>query len=387
LLATIALTLPVGSALTQELYQYQHLETRWATPENPTGLPGAGGEANGGRKGRPSVPLKAGDTIVLAEAHQSSGTVRRIWFTLSERSPRILRGLRLQFFWDDAATPAIDVPFGDFFGVALGQMTTFQNALFSSPEGHSFNCMIPMPFHKDMKVLLINESGADLARIFYDVDYTLGDAHGREMLYLHAYYNDENPTQLKQDFEVLPRIRGRGRFLGVTFGVQANREKYLDTWWGEGEVKIYLDGDMTNPTLNGTGTEDYIGTGWGMHVFSTPYQGSQLADEKNMRYGFYRWHIPDPIYFAKEIRITIQQIGWTLSSTPSAFYSLATPVYEAGPELSERKLLSEGLFERQDDWSSCAFFYLDSAENGLPPLQGAESRLQEVMKLTVPRAP
>jgi hypothetical protein len=148
-----------------------------------------------------------------------------------------------------------------------------------------------------------------------------------------------------------------------------------------------MDRDGGKPTLNGTGTEDYVGTDWGMHPFSAPYQGAQLADDRNMRYGFYRWYVPDPIYFSREIRVTIQQIGLALSSTQDAFYKRAAPIYEAGPDLAERKLLSEGLFERQDDWSSCAFFYLDSAEDDLPPLEGADSRLREVMKLKIPAAP
>jgi hypothetical protein len=103
--------------------------------------------------------------------------------------------------------------------MALGRMSTFQNVLFSSPEGRSFNCVVPMPFRKGMKVTLTNETGMDIARIFYEIDYTIGDLHDSEMLYLHAHYNNQSPTKLKQDFEVLPRVTGKGRFLGATFGV------------------------------------------------------------------------------------------------------------------------------------------------------------------------
>lgn len=107
-----------------------------------------------------------------------------------------------------------------------------------------------------MKILLTNESGKDLELLFYDVDYTLGDKHDENDLYFHAHFRRENPTKLQRDFEILPQVLGKGRFLGANLCVQANKELYLDRWWGEGEVKIYSDGDRDWPTLAGTGTED-----------------------------------------------------------------------------------------------------------------------------------
>src|ERR1041384_682926 len=172
-LATMVL-IPVIS-LAQSLYTFpEGTETRWASPENPKGEKGRAAQANGGRKGRPAIPVKAGERLALAEVQGSSGTVRRIWATINDRSPAILRGLKLEMFWDGASTPAVSAPFGDFFGHGLGHMSAFQSALFASPEGKSFNCYIPMPFKTGMKIVVTNESGKDLQLLFYDVDYTLG---------------------------------------------------------------------------------------------------------------------------------------------------------------------------------------------------------------------
>jgi len=141
-------------------------------------------------------------------------------------------------------------------------MVPFENALFSSPEGRSFNSIVPMPFRHNFRMVVTNESDIKLDMFFYEVDWTLGDEHGPDALWLHAHWRRENPTTLRRDYEFLPQIQGRGRLLGVNFGVIGDLCKYHRTWWGEGEVKIFLDGDTQHPTLCGTGTEDYIGTGW-----------------------------------------------------------------------------------------------------------------------------
>ncbi|HSS95691.1 MAG TPA: glycoside hydrolase family 172 protein [Terriglobales bacterium] len=367
-----------AGSLAQSLYQFpEGVETRWASPENPRGEKGKAASENAGRKGRPAVPIKAGQQLVLAEVQGSSGTVHRIWATINDRSPAMLRGLKLEMFWDGATTPAVSVPFGDFFGHGLGHMSTFQSALFASPEGKSFNCFIPMPFKTGMKIVVTNESGKDLELIFYDVDYTLGDKHGDDTLYFHAYFRRENPTTLQHDFEILPHVSGRGRYLGATLGVEANKKLYMDNWWGEGEVKAYIDGDTTSPTLSGTGTEDYIGTGWGLNQYANLYSGANFADNTNMRFSFYRLHVADPVYFKKEIRVTIQQIGYASETKElNPLYKNGTPVYNAGAGLKEKEKGSKGLFERQDDWSGVAYFYLDKAENGLLPLASADARMK-----------
>jgi hypothetical protein len=133
-----------GTLHAQSFYTLPNgVETRWASPENPRGEKGAGGQANSGRKGRPSISIKAGEQATLAEVHGSSGTVRRIWATFNDRSPAMLRGLKIEMFWDGSTKPAVSAPFGDFFGMALGHMTSFQSALFASPEGKSFTVTFP----------------------------------------------------------------------------------------------------------------------------------------------------------------------------------------------------------------------------------------------------
>lgn len=360
----------------QSLYTLpEGVETRWASPENPLGEKGKGAQANGGRKGRAAIRLKAGEQVTLAEVHHSSGTVRRIEATISDRSPAMLRGLKIEMFWDEARKPAVSAPFGDFFGEGLGHMVAFQSAFFASPEGTSFNCYIPMPFRTGMRIVLSNESGRNLELLFYTVGYTLGDRHDGDDLYFHAHYQHENPTKLQRDFEILPQISGKGRFLGTNFCVRADKKTYLDRWWGEGEVKVYLDGDRDWPTLVETGTEDYVGTSWGMrNSYASLYAGSPYVDNHDMRYCLYRYHIPDPVYFNSDIRVTAQQIGLVDENDP--LYKTGTRIYQAGPGLVERKKGSFGLFERQDEWSAVAYFYLDKPEDNLPPIEPGDERIK-----------
>ena len=366
-----------SSASAQSLFEMpEGVETRWASGENPKGEKGRAAQANGGRKGAPTVAIKAGESFTLAEAAGTSGTVRRIWMTFWDRSPRMLRSLRIDMYWDGAARPAVSAPLGDFFGVGLGQMAPFQSALFSNPEGRSFNCVIPMPFRTGMKIVLTNESTTNLDELFYEVDYTVGDRHPANALYFHAHYRRENPTRMQRDYELLPRVEGRGRYLGVNIGVIVNRKTYFNTWWGEGEVKVYLDGDRELPTLSGTGAEDYVGSAWGQGNYAHLYQGSPVADEQNMRWCFYRYHIPDPVYFRRDVRVTIQQIGYLAEHSRGDITRNNRRLYRAGPGLVEMDTSKEGKFEREDDYSSCAYFYLDRPVNNLPPLDPVAKRVE-----------
>ena len=363
------------------------VQTRWASMENPDGLPGAGGSANQGRKGAPCRhDFQPGETLELAHHEGGPGTVRRFWITIDDRSPRMLRGLVLRAWWDGAETPAVEAPLGDFFCLPLGKMTAFENAWFDSGEGRSFNCRIPMPFRSGFRMAVTNESDAPLRLFFYDVNFTVGDAHGSEAGYFHAHWRRERPTTMGRDFEILPRVEGRGRFLGCSLGVIADKARYGNVWWGEGEVKAYLDGDDALPTLCGTGTEDYIGTGWGQGEYARLWHGCPLADGPGMRYGFYRLHGPDPVWFHKEARVAIQQIGH--GNAPQ----LARMLEEGG--LAELPLAGGGtlspedlrawpadrgqLFERQDDWCAAAYFYLDRPVSGLPPIAPYAERVADL---------
>lgn len=358
--------------------------TRWYTFENRNGEKGAGGQANFGRKGAPATPLANGDTLVLADITES-GTIRRIWMTLFRLNPVTLRGMRIEIYWDGASKPAVQAPLGDFFCMSMGHMVSFENALFSSPEGRSFNCIVPMPFRKEAKILLINESGEDNG-VYYEVDVTLGDKHDKRMLYFHAHWRRENPTVLRRDYTILPRIEGIGRFLGCNIGVRSDY-RCNNFWWGEGELKIYLDGDDEFPTLCGTGAEDYIGTGYGMNQFSHQYQGNNFVSEKKDAWGFYRLHIPDPVLFRKDIRVTIQVMGGpsfsamleSLTKYPELRFMKAgdgTQYYtreelEAHPEWAN-------VMERVDDYCSTVYWYMDSPMNNLPAIGSVEERLKDL---------
>jgi hypothetical protein len=357
------------------------VESRWASPENPSGAKGKAAMSIGARKGRACLGISAGEQVVLAEEAIASGTIRRIWITCNNRTPEMLRGLKLDFYWDGAAKPAVNAPLGDFFGTGLGRTIAFHSALFSNPEGRSFNCNVPMPFKKGMRIVITNESDMDLGAFYYDINYTIGDIHKDDALYFHAHYRRENPTKLRQDYEILPKVTGKGRFIGSNIGVAANQELYFKAWWGEGECKIYLDGDTDFPTLSGTGTEDYIGTGWGQGQYDNLYQGCHIADLDNMQYCLYRYHLPDPVYFYNDIRVTIQQMGCWAPNLKPLFHNSGIEFLSASADpqpidFSENSGIADyGLFEREDDWSSCAYFYLDSPVNGLPPIDAYDKRI------------
>lgn len=372
---------PVGS-----IYQMpsSDVQTRWYTFENQKGEKGKGGQANFGRKGAPATAIPAGDTLVLADIHES-GTIRRIWMTLYKFDQEALRSFKIEIYWDGAKTPAVQAPLGDFFCMPMGEPVAFENAFFSSPEGKSVNCLAPMPFKKGAKILLINDSDRDNGS-YYEVDVTLGDVHDDNMLYFHSYWRRENPTTLRQDYTILPKIEGKGRFIGCNIGVKSDY-RCTNFWWGEGEVKIYLDGDNDYPTLCGTGAEDYIGCGYGMGKFSYQYFGNNFVSQDKDAYGFYRLHIPDPVYFYKDIRATIQVMGGpgypamleSMNKYPGLKFMKAgngTQYYtkeelEAHPEWSN-------VMERSDDYSSTAYWYMNKPENNLPPIQGRAERLADL---------
>lgn len=372
------------------IYRKQANETRWASFENPSGAKGQGGRENQGAKGHAFDSLAPGETKVLLDV-AGCGLIHRMWLTLPQRTPDVLRALRLEMFWDGAATPAVAVPLGDFFCTGLG-LVPFENELFASPEGRSFVATVPMPFGTAARITLTNESEQPISHLFYDINYTLTDTHDVDVLYFHAHWRRENPTTLGQDFAILLQVTGGGRFLGTFVSVLTN-PLYGDTWWGEGEVKVYLDGDDAYPTLVGTGTEDYIGTGWGQGVFSQRYQGSLIARQREGWYAFYRFHVPDPIFFEENCRVTIQQMGGAATSRVMQLLSQGVSlqivsadggnlqrfvnVFDEGLDAADPAIAGSGWcnFYRQDDWAAVAYFYLDAPENGLPPLAPVAERV------------
>lgn len=373
------------------LYRFQQDgRPRWASPENREAARGAGGQENRGGKGHAFDTLPAGAAITLADI-KGAGIIDRMWITTEDRSPEMLRGLRLDIYWDGAAKPAVSVPLGDFFGAGAGALVPMETALVASPEGRSYVSYLPMPFRKGARVVVTNESGKQLNLIFWDVNYRQMAAPPRDALYLHAYWSRTRATELGRDFEVLPRVTGKGRFLGTIVTTLTN-PAYDKSWWGEGEAKIYLDGDGPHATLVGTGTEDYIGTGWGQGAYVNRFQGSLVADEPCGRWTYYRFHVPDPIFFDREVRVDLQQIGgWPKDKVIGllkAGAKLQPVTIDPGQRTNFQQLLSSGKqvtdpglpngwtnFYRSDDVSAVAFFYLDKPVSGLPALAPAAERL------------
>ena len=355
------------------------VQTRWTSFENPTGAAGNGAKENGGAKGFAFKGIAAGEAVTLLDV-KGSGVIRRMWMTITDRSPEMLRSLHLDMYWDGCEKPAVSAPLGDFFCAALGLPVAFESALFANPEGRSFNCFIPMPFYRSARIVLTNRSATPLKHLFYDINYTLEPLAADEALYFHAFWNRENPVALGKEYTVLPTLAGIGRFLGVCFGVNA-AEAYGTAWFGEGEMKFYLDGDDAHPTLCGTGTEDYIGTAWGQGTYAHMTQGCLVADDDAHKYVFYRFHTVDPIVFSQSLRVTMQDIGGCSRDVLLACAERGAPYHIVSHDvadaaftplyLTDFKLTSDEKdgwynFFRQDDFSSTAYFYYDKPCTELP---------------------
>lgn len=362
-------------------------QSRISSFENKNGVKGGGGQTNKGAKGNAFEPLAAGESKTLLDV-SAPGVIQRIWVTIGDRSFNMLRSLRLRMYWDGDPKPAVDVPFGDFFCAQLGRPVAFQSALFSNPEGRSFNCYIPMPFKKGAKIVITNEGRVALRQLYYDVDFVALPKAQRDLLYFHANWNREIKSSPDHDFELLPRVEGKGRFLGVNVGVNVD-SVYGSTWWGEGEVKMYMDGDGQHPTWIGTGTEDYIGTGWGEGVFMHQYQGCMIADEKKRQYAFYRWHVPDQVFFYTNFKATLQKMGGgddpEVKQLVAAGHKLIPvsvitrdgftrlldqPVPTTDPHFPKGWVN----FYRVDDYCATAYFYLDKTSSNLPELAAVGKR-------------
>ncbi len=368
--------------------------TIWASFENPECKKGGAATENFGAKGHAFNSIKAGETITLMN-YQGAGIIHRFWFTFTDfLNPIILRSLVLRCYWDGSDKPAVEAPLGDF--VSLGcHVIPMENELFSTAEGRSFNIYIPMPFKKSAFVTITNESDKFLQHLFYDINFTALDEPDEEALYFHAFWHRENKTKLEQDFEILPFIKGSGRYLGCAMVV--NVEPEYDSWFGEGEFKAYIDGD-TNPSVCGTGTEDFIGSAWGQGVFVNRYQGCTFANGDLGRFAFYRYHIVDPIYFDKDIRVTIQQLGGGDGKKIRDMYNRGKALVPVSSDSPEKGFIPfykkyDGQddtydntwvnFFREDDVAAVAYFYLDSPSNELPPIAPVEERIVDLDK-TIP---
>lgn len=345
------------------------LDSRAITFENVTGARGAGGTAHGGRKGAPNRRIAAGERVVLADI-AGSGIVRHVWLTVPPARPERLRSLLLEVFYDGADEPSISVPMVDFFGLPHGRLAGYESAMTSVLEGRGFNSYMPMPFRRNVRIEFVNASARSTI-LYYQVDYTLQPELPTDLGYLHVTFRRENPTTLRDDFVIADGLRGPGRFLGCNVGVRV-----IDPadWYGEGEVKVYRDGDTDLPTICGTGLEDYVGSAWGLGRFHAAHAGAPLivtADagptgaplKGNPDYvGFYRWHVLDPIMFERDLKVTIQQIGAKFFAAGQedelTAYEKTNPVAGEGwlRGLHEG-VLAWGIAERVDDYCATAYLY------------------------------
>lgn len=316
------------------LSRLSNARTRSISPENYTGAKGKGGMtdpkqdsgkrnvANAayqaqnlglGWKVNPFIEVRPGETFTIAEI-EGPGAIQHIWMTPTGN----WRFSILRFYWDDEKDPSVEVPVGDFFGMGWGEYAPLNSVAVTVNPGSAFNCYWKMPFRRKCRITLQNINNRDAMRLYYQIDYTLTEV-GDDEGYFHAQFRRSNPTTGSL-YTILDGVKGKGQYVGtyLAWGVNNNG------WWGEGEIKFYMDGDTQFPTINGTGTEDYFCGSYNFEnqkahqyeAFSTAYAGLPQVLRPDGLYrsqqcfGMYRWHIMDPIRFDKDLKVTIQDLGW-----------------------------------------------------------------------------
>ena len=313
-----------------DLYMLSNAKSRSISPENFTGEKGKGGMAPAdkavhnvsnaynaardlgqGWKVNPYVIIKPNETLTIAEM-EGPGVIQHIWMTPTGN----WRFTILRIYWDDETEPSVECPVGDFFGMGWGQYAHLNSLAVCVNPGSAFNCYWQMPFRKKCKITMENLNDQDNMVLYYQIDYALTDVP-KDAGYFHAQFRRNNPTH-GSEFTSIDVVKGQGQYAGVymAWGVNNNG------WWGEGEIKFFMDGDTKFPTICGTGTEDYFCGSYnfdrnGQYTeYSTPYSGLHQVIrpdgnyKSQQRFGLYRWHILDPIRFEKDLKVTIQDLGW-----------------------------------------------------------------------------
>jgi hypothetical protein len=356
------------------LHVLRDAQSRSVSPENFTGAKGAGGMATNGTGARaarelgrgwkvsPSVSIPAGTTFTLAEI-EGPGAIQQIWMTPApiDRTRHSI----LRFYWDGEAEPSVEVPLGDFFACGWGKFCQISSLAVCVNPGSAFNSYWTMPFRKTARVTVENRDAKDM-RIYYQINYALAPVP-RDAAYFHAQFRRVSPLKEKEIYTIVDGIRGRGHYVGTYMAWEARSKG----WWGEGEIKFHMDGDGEWPTICGTGTEDYFCGSYNFEnretklyqPFTTPYAGlaqvipADTAYVPPQRFGLYRWHVTDPVRFEKDLRVTIQALGW---------------------QEGHRYL------PLQDDIASVAFWYQTEPHAKFPPLPDA--RALDVAPLPPPAA-
>jgi hypothetical protein len=305
------------------LFRLSDAKSRSISPENFTGEKGKAGMATEGTgknaardlgqgwKVSPSVRIKAGETFTLGEI-EGPGAIQQIWMTPTGH----WRYSILRMYWDDEEYPSVECPVGDFFACGWGQYAQLSSLAVCVNPGSAFNCYWQMPFRKKARITMENIADEDMT-LYYQINYTLTDIP-EDAGYFHAQFRRTNPNPYKQDYTIVDGIKGKGHYVGTYMAWQVNS----NGWWGEGEIKFFMDGDEKFPTICGTGLEDYFCGSYNFTVkgqyieFNTPYSGlAQVIrpdglNIANQRFGLYRWHIVDPIRFEDDLKVTIQALGW-----------------------------------------------------------------------------
>jgi hypothetical protein len=292
-------------------------ETRSICAENPNGERGGGAKEEPdassaasmlgkGWKVRPCITLEPGTTTTLADI-EGPGVVQHIWITVK---PEAYRSCILRFYWDDVEDPSVEVPLGDFFANGHGLRYNVNSIVVCVNPSGGFNCYWPMPFRTRAKITIECQHKEAIGGFFYQITYALQDVP-QDAAYFHAQWRHAMTTRECPEHVLLDGVEGRGQYVG-TFMAWA---QLSNGWWGEGEIKFFIDGDGEYPTICGTGTEDYFCGAWGFHgeTYSTPFLGYPLYDKgegRVPRHGLYRWHVMDPIRFKQDLRVTMQALGW-----------------------------------------------------------------------------
>jgi D-arabinan exo alpha-(1,3)/(1,5)-arabinofuranosidase (non-reducing end) len=308
-----------------DLSRLSKAKTRSISPENFTGAKGEGGKATQGTganaardlgqgwKVSPSVKIDAKQTFTLGEI-TGPGAIQHIWMTPTGN----WRFAILRVYWDGEATPSIEVPLGDFFASGWGRYGQINSLAVAVNPGSAFNSYWTMPFRKSARLTVENIDDKEMV-LYYQITYALTDIAPDEG-YFHAQFRRTNPVPYKQVYTLVDGLKGQGHYVGTHLSWGVNNSG----WWGEGEIKFFMDGDTDYATIVGTGTEDYFCGSYNFEnqtthkyqVFSTPYSGLTYVSapdgvyQSQQRFNLYRWHITDPIRFDKDLKVTIQALGW-----------------------------------------------------------------------------